>query len=470
MGPRHPGEHAPRSKGTIGIAVMLVLCGLVCGCTAITNPVADGIPVRLLPDEVIGPARTCWQTIPLSTLRQSEPDVYRLAAGDVLGVFIDGFVGAVTVPVNVAPLLQLPTQNRLPPSAGYPIKVQQDGTIGLPAVPKLAVAGMTVGEAREAIRDLYVKKELIRPENERILVTLLHPREVEVLVFRQEATSLFYGPDGPFPSSKRNAGFLVDLPAYKNDVLHALARTGGLPDQDAYNEIIIYRDCFHNHHQREDMLRQLEQARPGEPLPLLPGAPVGETIRIPLRLPAGAPLPFRHEDAILRSGDVVFLEARDEQAFFTGGLLPPGKWQLPRDQDLDVLEAITRVRGPLYNGAFGGSSLAGNIVVPGLGSPSPSLLIVLRRLPGKGQIPITVDLRAAMRHPEERLIVRPGDLLVLQEKPVEAFTRVFTQTILNVDLFLIPFKGPNGFGVVDIAGPDRLTTPRVGTLFQTITP
>ncbi len=440
---------------------LALLCCATAGCTAMTNPIADGIPVRLLPPDLIGPCKSSWQTIPLTSLRQPPPEVYRLAAGDVLGVFIDGYVGSSTqlLPVQAAPPVMVRDQNRLPPAAGYPITVQEDGLIALPSVPKLKVDGMTVGQARDAIRDLYIKKELIKADNERILVTLLHPRQAQVLVFRQEATAFQAGLDGPIPTSKRNTGNIVDLPAYENDVLHALARTGGLPDIDAYNEIIIYRDYLRDKNIKIDP-KQLEKARPGaKPQDVW----VGETVRIPLRLPPEAPLPFSKTDVVLHTGDVVFLEARDEQVFFTGGLLPPGKHMLPRDHDLDVLEAVAMVHGPLYNGAWGGSNLSGELVQPGLGSPSPSLVVVLRRVPGHGQVPIAVDLRSALQHPQERIPIRPGDLLVLQEKPGEAFARFMTQTFFNFNIFYNVFNSSKGVGIIDVAAPDRLPG-RVGTL------
>lgn len=448
------------------LASALVCCALT-GCTAMTNPAADGIPVRLLPPELIGPSKTSWQTIPLTALRQPPADAYRLTPGDVLGIFIDGYVGSSTqlLPVQAAPPVVVRDQNRLPPAAGYPITVQEDGLIALPSVPKLKVDGMTVGEARDAIRNLYLKKELIKADNERILVTLLHPRQVQVLVFRQEATAFQAGQDGPVPISKRNTGSLVDLPAYENDVLHALARTGGLPDLDAYNEIIIHRDYLRDKNIKFD-LQQLDKAKPGAKLPQ--DVWVGETVRIPLRLPPDAPLPFGKNDVLLHTGDVIFLEARDEQVFFTAGLLPTGKHMLPRDHDLDVLEAVALVRGPLYNGAWGGSNLSGQLIEPGLGSPSPSLLVVLRRVPGRGQVAIAVDLRSALQHPQERIPVRPGDVLLLQEKPGEAFARYVSQTFLNFEMMLNVFHSNNGFGVLDVAGPDRL--PTRPALFNNVLP
>ena len=423
------------SKRPALFVMLAILCAASGGCTAMTNPIADGIPVRLLPPELIGPSKTDYQTIPLNVLRQPQSDAYRLDSGDVLGVYIEGYLGneKTPPPVQIAPLIVARDQSRLAPGAGYPVPVQEDGNISLPLIPKLSVKGMTVAEARDEIR----KSIKDAKAQERLIVTLLHPRQYQVLVFRQEALTFQAGQDGPVPTSKRNTGHTVDLPAYENDVLHALARTGGLPDLDAYNEIIIHRDRMHD-----------KKA--------MPGVWTGETIRIPLRMPTGAPMAFGKEDILLKTGDVLFLEARDEQVFYTGGLLPSGKHMLPRDHDLDVIEAMALVRGPLYNGAFGGSNLSGTLIAPGLGNPSPSLLVVLRRVPNRGQVPIVVDLRAALRFPQERIVIRPGDVLVLQEKPGEALARYMTQTFFNFNMYWDVFRSSRGAGVVDIAAPDRL--------------
>jgi len=456
---RHPiGDRRPsrRLQRASALAVIALVCAVAAGCTAVTNPIADGIPVRLLPPEIIGPSKCNYQTIPLNALKQPPSDTYRLDSGDVLGVFIDGYLGDknVVVPVNLAPLVNIPDQNRIPPSTGYPVPVQEDGRIALPAVPKLLVKGLTLGEARDAIVNLYNQKDNIKVVNDRISVTLMHPRQTQVLVFRQEAQNFLAGQDGPIPISKRNTGHLVDLPAYKDDVLNALARSGGLPELDAFNEIIIYRDGLRD--PDKNLTKQLEKSKPG-PLPSW----VGETIRIPLRLPQGAPLPFGVNDVVLRSGDVLFVEARDEEVFYTAGLLPPGKHVLPRDHDLDVIEALALVRGPLYNGAFGGSNLSGTLIQPGLGSPSPSLCTVLRRVPGRGQVPIAVDLRAALLYPQERIPLRPGDVLVLQEKPGEALSRYVTQTFLNFNVIWNVFRSSNAVGVINAGAPGGYATPEL---------
>jgi hypothetical protein len=93
---------------------------------------------------------------------------------------------------------------------------------------------------------------------------------------------------------------------------------------------------------------------------------------------------------------------------------------------------------------------------------------VLRRCPGRGQVPIVVDLREALRHHQERLLVRPGDVLILQEKPCEAMVRYVSQTLTNFNLFWLPFRSSNAAGVVDISGAER-PAQRVGSIFVPFT-
>jgi hypothetical protein len=161
---------------------------------------------------------------------------------------------------------------------------------------------------------------------------------------------------------------------------------------------------------------------------------------------------------------VVFLEARDEPLFFTAGLLPPAAHVLPRDRDLDVVEAVALARGPLINGAFGGSNLSGDLVKPGIGNPSPTHLVVLRRTPGGGQVPIAVDLCRALNEPSERILVKAGDVLILQEQPEEALARYFSQTFFNFDMVWQVFHSRWATGVIDVSAPDRFFGTRLPTV------
>lgn len=412
----------------------LLLVSLLSGCASLTNPSLNGIPVRRLPTELLSsPRREALQTVPLSLLRQPQPDEYLLAPGDVLGVYIAG-VFPLTFENQPLPLppVNFPSQidqigAGLPPSLGYPVEIRNDGTVALPLIDPLRIEGMSLEEANQEIRRVYLDKEILQPEREAVLVTLMQPRQVRILIFRQEVGGFAAGGRGDIATSnvKQGNSHVIDLRANENDVLSALSYTGGLPGLDAYDSIFIFRGGMSH----PDLTQQLESStRQVDPEAWCESwrNAGGDIVHIPTRWPPGEPLPFGPEDVILNAGDVVFIESRTRDLFYTGGLLPSGEFQIPRDYDLDVLEAVTRVRGSLINGAFGGNNLTGGLIQPGIGNPNPSSLTVVRRTPNGGQIPISVDLNRALRDPRERILVQPGDLLILQQTTGEAIARYFT--------------------------------------------
>ncbi len=102
--------------------------------------------------------------------------------------------------------------------------------------------------------------------------------------------------------------------------------------------------------------------------------------RIPIRLGPGESPNICEEDFTLYDGDIVFIESRESEVFYTGGLLGGGEYQLPRDRDLHLLEAVSiaqsRVGGGGGMGAMsssgGVSSLNADVTV------SPSRVIIIR--------------------------------------------------------------------------------------------
>jgi protein involved in polysaccharide export with SLBB domain len=361
--------------------------------------------------------------------------------------------------VGPPPLLII-GQRRLPTAVGYPVPVRPDGTVHLPLIDPIKVEGLTLGEAEDIVRSVYAKQQIVPACLERILVSLMYGRQTHVVVLRQESGNISVGPTGGLAGGKRSTGHLVDLQAYENDVLHALASSGGLPGLDAYNQIIVFRNCCRTERERTVLLEKLRSLPAGtDPVQAVGAA--AQTIRIPLRRKPGEDLPFGPGDVILHTGDVVFLESRDLELFYTGGLLPANEHVLPRDYDLDVIKAISRAQGPLVNGAFNTNNLAGNLITPGLGVPSPRLLTVLRRTPDGGQVAIRVDLHRALRDVRERIIVRPGDVLILQEEPTDALARYFSQALFNFNVAWHAIQGSNVAGFIDVAAPDRLTNPAV---------
>jgi protein involved in polysaccharide export with SLBB domain len=403
-----PTNFDRRNRLTQGLFLALLL--MSGGCASLTNPVVDGIPVRRLPEELLGESREELKPIPLTILGQKKPDAHLVDAGDILGIVIEGVLGDKNQPAPV----RLGDNMSGPPAQGFPIAVQDDGTILLPYVSPIEVKNKTLAQVQETLRKAYTEdKEILKSGSERIIVTLLQPRKFEILVVREDggsagvnAGAVFGGNGTIIGSSKQGKGFKLELSAYENDVLTALAQTGGLPGTDAKNEVIIYRK---GNNPLESM----------EPI----------VTRIPLRVRPNAGPPFRPEEIILNKGDILYIESREAEVFYTAGLLGSGQFPLPRDYDLDVIQAIALVRGPLINGGFSQNFGGGNTLNSGIGQPSPSLVTVLRKTTTGQQIPIRVDLNLAFKDPRERLRIQPGDFLVLQEKPYEAVVRYSNQML-----------------------------------------
>jgi protein involved in polysaccharide export with SLBB domain len=413
-------------------SLVLLLSVVLSGCAALTNPVANGIPVHILPDDLLAESREGFETIPLTSLRRTPPEKYILASGDTLGIYIEGVLGSAESP----PPVNVPDSAELPPSIGYPFPIRQDGTISLPYVQPVKVAGMTIEEAEQAVINAYVQKEILRQEDRRILVTLMRPRRIRVLVIRDDSqqrqvtlqTESLLGlgsSQTQIGGGRQGVGMVLELPAYENDVLNALTRSGGLPGLESTQEVTIQRGYWDG---------QAETAGAGLCYPS--EADLGSSteakrhiLRIPMRIRAGEQLPFGPKDIVLEDGDIVMVRARQPQFYYTGGLLPSQEIPLPNDYDLTAVEAVLKVRGPLINGALNSSNISGAVIQSGLGNPSPSLLSVLRQTPGGGQVTIRVDINEALRDPRENLLIQAGDVLVLQETQDEAITRYLTQTI-----------------------------------------
>ncbi len=147
---------------TTPVIILLASAPLI-GCAALTNPVADGVPVHLLPAQYLGRSREDDKPIPLNLLRQPPPDVYRLDAGDILGVYIETVLGD----RNQAPPVRYAEQGNVTPALGYPVPVQEDGTLLLPYIKPVQVKGMSIKEAREAIAQAYQKPEqILKPDKD----------------------------------------------------------------------------------------------------------------------------------------------------------------------------------------------------------------------------------------------------------------------------------------------------------------
>jgi len=398
--------------------LICVSCFLATGCTAILSPIS-GVPAHRLPAEFLAKPKNDFVPIDISRLRQTPQKAYLVDAGDTLGIYIEGVFGN----SDEAPPVHFPDPGSdLPPSIGFPVQVREDGTLSLPLVKPISVRGMRLGQVEDAIRFAYtVDKCILHPDNDRITVTIMRKRRYRILVLRQDTKG------GLSDSREKNTqSHVVELPAYKNDVLNALAESGGLPGLSAKNEVQIFKTSRMDPKRRDQFVRDFyARPKPDDCLcrPPLPDDPA--IIRIPLRLPPGEVPQFGPEDVVLDDGDIVSIESRDTEIFYTGGLLPGGEFRLPRDYDLDVLAALAIVgQGVASHNQVQGfaSGYGGRLSGPGLvnlGGVPPGQLFILRKTPCNGQITIAVDLNRAVRSPAHRLLIQPGDTLILRYKPQE---------------------------------------------------
>jgi len=235
-------------SGSVCCGVLLSV--LTSGCTAL-HPIR-GVPASYLPDQFEGPSRDNKRTIDLSLLVRTPPDQHRVAAGDVLSIYVPRVLGSQPTEVNSAgiePPINIPASIEDPPTVGYPIQVRDDNTIALPQLPPIPVGGMTLHEVERTIRKAYSEDHhILNPEEAMVLVSLQRPRIHRVLVVRQEANTTLMTSTQPgsvnIGTSGKGTARIVTLKAYENDVLHALAQgdgVDGLPGLNAKNVIYIIR-------------------------------------------------------------------------------------------------------------------------------------------------------------------------------------------------------------------------------------
>jgi protein involved in polysaccharide export with SLBB domain len=377
--------------------------------------VADGVPVRRLPVEILGRPKSDLKPIPLTLLRQRELDPYTLDQGDILAIVADDVIApaGTQVPSSVGSSNSIVSNlNSTLPAIGFPVPVNDDGKISIARLKPIDVRGKTLAEVEELIKDTASGKfggpELVNRALARVTVQLLQKRTYTVTVVREDTQPVLSQLAGGANTggNKRGNGFTLKLQAGENDILHALNATGGPPGLDAKDEVLIYRGTYD------------------------PKNPEKDVTRIPLRIFPEQKLSLCEADVILRDGDVLKIESRDTSAeiYYVAGVAGSRQFPLPRDYDLDIIQALTLANAPLQNGGFSQTQFNGNALNTGLGQPTPALLTVLRQLPNNQQIAIRVDLSRAFRDPRERIRVLGGDILVMQERPGDAVTRYLYQT------------------------------------------
>lgn len=401
------------------LPLLLLAVAMANGCAAVTNPISSGIPVRYLPKEVLGRPKKDLVPIPLTLLKLKEQSEYRLDKGDILAVVAGDMFGPENIQAPVS--INNPAEGTQA-AVGYPLPVREDGTISLPnAIYKpIMVKGMTAVEVEAKLRRILIqgedtedatgKKTLLYTEKSKISVQLQRKRRYTVTVVRDDIQSNQQTAGGGIlVTTNRRQGVQVSLESGKNDVLTALALSGGPPGSDAKNEITIERGQFD------------------------PANPRKIYSTIPLSLYADQPLNITQQDITLNEGDILIVPNRSTELYMVGGIINPRQVSLPKDYDLDVVQAVIVAQGPIINGATNATAFNGNQIGNGIGNPSPRLINILRQLPDGQQINIRVDLFLALKDPRENILIMPNDRIIMQEIPADAVLRWFYNTAIKLN-------------------------------------
>lgn len=418
-------------KKSLNNGWMLSLVGLVLftetGCITYSH---HAIPADRLPPELRLSEKGNRIPVNLALLSQTPPRSYVVGPGDLLSVYIRGLL-----PPNVddtAPVLQNnnilqteyypPTGILIGPATGIPLEVADDGTVPIPVIGSIKVEGLTIQQAADKLIAVVVEKDIVLKDRQYIHVNLIRPRVHRIMVVREEveADAPTVVPRTSSIVAKRGSARVVDLPAFENDILHALTASGGMPGTDAMNEIWILRRGLRGDVTMDEMMNNVNQG--GDPSGLISCCPDGATAkRIPLWTSNGISPCFSQEEVILHDGDIVYIRAREREVFYTGGLINGAEIPLPRDHDIDILEAVS-----IANASVGGpGGVGGQVFRAGAGPGNiipPTRAVVLRKVANGQQVAIRVDLERAVRDVKQRIVIQPGDFIMLYYKPGETFT------------------------------------------------
>lgn len=426
----------------------LLVCATASGCLSIPN--SQTVSPRYFKSKVHGGVRSEMEQINFVKLRMDKPAEELLGPNDVLGIYIAGITGALdeAPPIhNIGP--GVATTDR--PASGYPYQVRSDGTLSLPMLPEpIYVEGMSLVQAEEAIRAAYTLKKQIVRADANISVSMIKRRTYHVTVIREDiaADDMRSAGNNATLSGKgtaymagmnRGTATSLELPAYRNDVLEALSQTGGLPGLNAKNEVVILRKAYSEEFSNTDYMSgdldvgyaQSKVAdrynATGEIADL--SSELG-IVRIPLRVGANEEPPqLTSEDVTLYDGDVVYIQSREAEVYYTGGLIKGGVYPIPRDYDLDVMGAIATAGGTV--GASAGAAASNTSSRVGSLVPA-SRILVLREVNGK-QYAIQIKQKEMLRDPSQRILIEPNDVILVEYTPMELWFNMM-YNMINVSI------------------------------------
>ncbi|MCA9240045.1 MAG: SLBB domain-containing protein [Planctomycetales bacterium] len=342
--------------------VSALVLGLLAGCQT------GNFRAASLPAELMAPPRIGSQHIQLQTLASAGAASSSLSPDDL---------------VLVRVTTGLEEKDREP----HRLRVAADGSLDVPLIGRVAVAGLPPAEASRRIAAAAMEREIYRQPH----VTL----EVEERAVNRVMVM----------GAVANPG-VHEIPRSSSDLVSALAAAGGLTEEADTNVEILRQSSGTFLAENEPPGGDIQQVsyQPG-------AAPAIERIDLAMNNAPNARPPQRR----LGDRDVVMVPPRAKEVIHVAGLVrKPDQFALPRDQDIHVLDAV---------------AMAG-----GLSSPVADKVYVIRQAPNGGQpAVIQVSIGKAKKDSRENLTLAPGDMVSVEQTMSTAVVGV-AQSLVRVTL------------------------------------
>ncbi len=348
-----------RTRGHVLLpAAILVLCAAASsgGCAGTTYQAAK------LPPEFLAPVTEKVDAIDISRLSTYAVRSDRIDRGDVLEVTILTDYG------NMRPM-------------PVPVRVGEDGQAKIQYIGSVPLAGLTLDEAERAIEAAGVQRNKFRDPH--VTVTMQQQRMNRITV----------------TGAVEEQG-VIEVPRGNCNLLSVLVEAGGLSEEAGTNVEIrrpakrLYPpDPFQTDapHLAEDHPGQLTAYEYEE------GSPrQARTVRVNLASAAGQ----GRGGYYLDDGDVVNVEKRPPRKVYVSGLVrSPGEYELPRDEDLHVLNALSMAGGSRLQGA--------------------DTILIIRRVEGRQEpVRIKTSIHEARINGQANVRLAANDQIVLEETPL----------------------------------------------------
>ncbi len=281
-------------------------------------------------------------------------------------------------------------------------RVAEDGTVLVPVIGPVPVAGLEALEAGQNIANLAIQRGMYRNPLITVEIKLKAVNRITVL-------------------GAVNEPGVHEIPRGSSDLVSAIAAAGGLTDK-AGTEVEIIRQSVvglasneneapasTTNEAEEIQLAAYQGLGQHSPLQVMGNYATRRPNQSTLRLDLASGRSVSREEARLSDRDVVRIVPRVEEAIYVSGLVrKPGNFELPTDQDIHLLDAI---------------AMAG-----GRSSPVADKVYVIRRVKNRPEpVVIQASISQAKQNGLENLRLAAGDTITIEQTPSTAIVDVVRQ-------------------------------------------